>query len=60
MIVVFSLNCLHSFTTKSELEPHKKVCDSIDFCNMIMSSEDTKILESNENLIKHHLLFMQS
>ena len=46
---------------KKKLESHKKVCKNKDFCNVIMLSDDTKILDlSNiENLIKHHLLFMQ-
>ena len=36
-----------------------QVCKN-DFFKVIMSSEDTKILEFNqyENMIKHHLLFM--
>ena len=39
---------------------HENVCENKDFCNIIMPSEDTKILEFNQyqNLIKH-LLFMQ-
>ena len=41
------LNCLHSFRTKNKLESHKKVCENKDFCNVIMPSEDTKILEIN-------------
>ena len=40
----YCLNCLHSFRTKNILESHKKVCDNKDFCNVIMASEDTKIL----------------
>ena len=42
------LNCLHSFRTKNKLESHKKVCNNKDFCNVIMPSEDTKILEFNQ------------
>ena len=40
---------------------HKKVCENKDFCNVIVPSEDTEILEFNQyqNLTKHHLLFMQ-
>ena len=41
----YCLNCLHSFRTKSKLELHERVCESKDFCNVIMSSEDTIILE---------------
>ena len=50
----YFLNCLHSFRTKNKLESDKKVCANKEFCNVIMSSEDTE-----KNLLKHHLLFMQ-
>ena len=41
-----SLNCLHSFRTKNnKLESHKRVCENKYFCNVIMPSKDTKILE---------------
>ena len=38
----------------------KNLCGNKDFCNVIMTSEDTKLLEFNQykNLIKHHLLSM--
>ena len=39
------MNCLHSFRTKNKLESCKKVRQNKDFCNVIMPSEDTKILE---------------
>ena len=43
------LNCLHSFATKkNKLESHEKACGNRDFCNIVMSSEDTKILEFNQ------------
>ena len=45
----YCLNCLHSFRTKIKLESHKRVCESKDFCNVIMTSEDTKTLEFNQN-----------
>ena len=44
----YYLNCLHSFRIKTKLESHKKVCENKDFCNVIMPSEDTKILEFNQ------------
>ena len=40
----YCLNCLHSFTTESKHESRNKVCENKDFCNIIMPSEDTKIL----------------
>ena len=42
------MNCLHSLKTKNKLESHKKVCENKDFCNVIMPSEDTKILKFNQ------------
>ena len=44
----YCLNCLHSFRTKKKLESHKKVCENKDFCNVVIPSEDTKILEFNQ------------
>ena len=41
------MNCLHSFRTKNKPESRKKVHQNKDFCNVIMPSEDTKILEFN-------------
>ena len=38
------LNSFHKFTTKSKLESHQKLYENKDFSNVIMSSEDTKIL----------------
>ena len=45
----YCLSCLHSFATEE------------DFCNVIMPSEDTKILDFNKYQIfdKYHLLFME-
>ena len=42
------MNCLHSFGTKNKHKSHKRVCGNKDFCNVIMPSEDTKILEFNQ------------
>ena len=44
----YCLNCLHSFATEKQLEPHKKVCENKDFCNVIMPSKDTKMLDFNQ------------
>ena len=33
---------------KNKVESHKKVCENKDFCNIIMPSEETKILEFNQ------------
>ena len=42
------LNCLHSFTTKSNLQSHNRVCENKYFCIVIIPSEDTKMLELNQ------------
>ena len=42
------LNCLHSFATEKIPEAHKKLCENKDFSNVIMPSEDTKILGFNQ------------
>ena len=42
------MNCFHSFRTKTKLESHKKVCKNKDFCNVVIPSKDTIILEFNQ------------
>ena len=44
----YCLNCLYVFRTENKLETHKIVCKSQDICHIVMSSEDTKILEFNQ------------
>ena len=45
----YCLNCCYnSFRTKNKIELHKRVCENKDFCNVIMPSEDPKILEFNQ------------
>ena len=44
----YCVNCLHSFRTKIKLESHKRLYVNKDFCNVVMSSEGTKILEFNQ------------
>ena len=41
----YCLNCFHSFRTKNKFQSQKRVCD---FCNNIMPSEETKMLEFNQ------------
>ena len=43
----YCLNCFYSFRTKN-LESYKTVCKNKDSCNIIIPSEDTKILEFNQ------------
>ena len=41
------VNCIHSFKIKNKLESYKNVCGNKDFCNVIMPSEDSKLLQFN-------------
>ena len=54
----YCLNYLHSFRTKSKLESHKNVCKNKDFCNVIIPSENTEILEYNQNQKSHKTPFI--
>ena len=45
---LYCLNCLHSFRTENKLESHKRVCENKGFCNIIMPSEDTEILQFDQ------------
>ena len=56
----YCLDCLHSFRTKNKLESHQKVCENKDFSNVIMPSEEIKILQLNiKNLIKHTIYYLR-
>ena len=55
---IYCLNCFRSFATKSKLQSHKTVCENKDFCNIIMPSEDTKILEFNQYQKSDKALFI--
>ena len=44
----YCLNCLHSFATENKCESHKKLLENKDFYNIIMPSEDTKILDFDQ------------
>ena len=44
----YCLNCSHSFATENKHESHKKVFEDKDFCNVVMSFKDAKILEFNQ------------
>ena len=46
----YCLNCLHSFATEKKLESHENLCENKDFFNVIIPSEDTKMLEFNQYL----------
>ena len=44
----YCLKCLHFFATEKKNELHKKVCENEHFCNVIMPSEDNKLLQFNQ------------
>ena len=44
----YCLNFFHYFRTENKLKSYKKVFENNFFCNILMSSEDTKILGFNQ------------
>ena len=42
---IFCVNCRHSFRTKSKLDSYKRTCKNKNVSNVIMLSEDTKMLK---------------
>ena len=44
----YCLNCRYSFATENQLELHNKLCENKNSCNIVVPSEDTKILEINQ------------
>ena len=44
----YCLSCRHSLRINGKLESHKKVCKNKDFYSVILSFEDTEILEFNQ------------
>ena len=45
----YCLNCLCYVATENKCKFHKKVCQHKDFCNVVVPSKVTKILEFNQN-----------
>ena len=39
---------LSFFCNRTKLQSHKRVCENKEFCNIIMPSEDTKMLELSQ------------
>ena len=44
----FCRNCLHLFATENKCESHTKLCENEDLCDIVVPTEDTKILELNQ------------
>ena len=47
-MVIFIVSIAYIPIEEKKLESYKKVSENNDFCNVIMSSEDDKILEFNQ------------
>ena len=47
----YCLTCPLFFRTKTKLESHRNVCGNKDFCDVVMSSKDTKIFQFNQYTI---------
>ena len=44
----YCLNCFRVYTTKKQLEAHKKICENHDYCHAEMPNEDNKIIKYNQ------------
>ena len=44
----YCLNCFYSYTTKSKLKKHERVCNDHDYCYVEIPDEDHKILKYNQ------------
>ena len=56
----YCLNCLHSFRTKNKLLNHEKLCKNHKHCEMVMPTEENKILKftSGDKQIHHpHIMY---
>ena len=54
----YCLNCFHYFATENKRESHEKVRENKDFCNIVMPSEGTKMLEFNQYQKSHKAPFI--
>ena len=48
MVIYLLFELCSFFRTRNKLESCKKVCENKDFCNVVMPSEDTKIVELDQ------------
>ena len=48
IIVIFIVWIVFIPLEQNKLESHKRACENKDFCNVIMLSEDTNLLEFNQ------------
>ena len=57
-MIFYCLNYLHYIETEDKRESHKKVRENKGFCNVIMPSEDTKMLKFNQYQMSDEVLFV--
>ena len=48
MHIIKRFNCFHLFQTKKKFESDKKVCEYEEFCGVVMTSQDAKMLQFNQ------------
>ena len=48
MVIYLLFELCSFFRTRNKLESCKKVCENKDFCNVVIPSEDTKIVELDQ------------
>ena len=44
----YCLNCFCAYTTKNNIEEHKKICENNKYCHVEMPNEDNKIIKCNQ------------
>ena len=57
-MVIFIVWIVFIYLEQNKLESLKKVCENKDLCNIILPSEDTKILEFNQYQISDKTPFI--
>ena len=51
------MNCLHSFKIK-KIKSHEKLCKNKDFCGIVMPSQKDNILEFNQYMKSHKIIYI--
>ena len=44
----YCLNCFHSYSTKTKLEAHEKICENHDYCHVEMPTIDNNTIKYNQ------------
>ena len=48
MVIFYCLNCFHSYSTKTKLDAHKKICENHDYCHVEMPTKDNNTIKYNQ------------